>query len=89
MIRGFLQRRKYKVLKVSTEINSKYFKSDEAKETLSGKWNEKAPLVKRTHTYKTGAIYTGQWLGGMRQGQGTMVWPDNARYEGQWVFNQA
>ena len=36
-------RRKYKILRMTAEVNSKYFKADEAKETLDGKWNENAP----------------------------------------------
>lgn len=58
-IRGFLQRRNYKIMKISTEMSSKYFKGDEAKETLTGVYEPNAPLKTRTHTYKTGAIYQG------------------------------
>lgn len=36
LIRGFLQRRKYRIMKMTCEVQSKYFKSDEAKETLGG-----------------------------------------------------
>lgn len=86
-MRGHLQRRKYKIMKLSSEVTSKYFKADEAKETLTGEYNPNAPLKQRTHTYKTGAIYTGQWKGGMRHGKGTMIWPDNGRYEGEWQYN--
>ena len=28
-------------------------------------------------------------LDGLRHGQGTQVWPDGARYEGEWRNNQA
>jgi len=69
---------------LTQEVASKYFKSDEAAETLKGEYNANAPLKQRTHTYKTGAIYTGQWKGGLRHGKGTMIWPDNGRYEGEW-----
>jgi hypothetical protein len=44
-------------MKISTEMSSKYFKGDEAKETLTGVYEPNAPLKTRTHTYKTGAIY--------------------------------
>jgi hypothetical protein len=41
-------------------LNSlKYFKDDEAKETLSGTYDPKAPLVTSTYKYKSGAQYDG------------------------------
>lgn len=43
----------------------------------------------REFTYKSGAVYKGDWLGGMRHGKGTMEWTDKARYEGTWDLNQA
>jgi hypothetical protein len=36
LIRGFLQRKKYKIMKLTSEVQSKYFKTDEAFETLGG-----------------------------------------------------
>lgn len=59
MVRGFLQRRKYKIMRMSSEVASKYFKPEEAKETLTGYFDSNAPLKQRTHNYSTGAIYTG------------------------------
>ena len=76
-------------MKLTCEVQSKYFKGDEAKETLSGTYQDNSPLVKKAHTYKTGALYEGQWKGGLRHGSGHMVWVDNARYEGDWQYNQA
>lgn len=61
---------------------SKYFKNDESRETLQGIFNENEKEAFRVHTYKTGAVYKGQWKGGLRHGSGTMLWPDKARYEG-------
>lgn len=84
LIRGFLQRRKYRILKLTCEVQSKYFKSDEAKETLNGAYRDNARLEHKVYTYRTGAVYTGQWKGGLRHGKGTMVWVDSARYEGDW-----
>ena len=80
----FSNERKYRVQKMAAEVQSKYFKNDEAKETLDGTYDDNAPLKRRVHTYKTGAIYTGEWKGGLRHGRGSMVWADNARYEGEW-----
>ena len=48
------------------------------------KFQGEQPIITRKYTYKTGAIYEGQWLGGLRHGEGTMEWPDGARYEGMW-----
>ena len=47
-------------------------------------YNRNAPLKRKEHRYRSGAIYTGEWRGGLRHGRGNMVWPDNARYEGEW-----
>ena len=35
------------------------------------------------YTFKTGAIYEGEWLGGQRDGCGTQTWPDGTKYEGK------
>lgn len=57
LIRGFLQRRKYRIQKMTSEVQSKYFKSDEAKETLNGMFKPSEQLAYRIFTYKTGATY--------------------------------
>ena len=87
LIRGFLERRRYRVKKLNLKIQSKYFKSDEGKETLNGLYQTNASLEERTYTYSTGAIYTGQWKGGLRHGRGKMVWADQASYVGEWQYN--
>ena len=38
LIRGYLQRKKYKIMKLTSEVQSKYFKVDEAEETLGGQF---------------------------------------------------
>lgn len=87
-VRGFLERRKYRIQKLANESVSKYFKPEEALETLTqSKFDPKAPLKQRTHNYKSGAIYTGQWKGNLRHGNGTMIWPDGGRYQGEWSHN--
>ena len=40
-------------------------------------------------TLPSGAIYTGQWLNGMKDGYGHQVWPDGSKYEGEWQADQA
>jgi hypothetical protein len=90
LVRRFLQRRKYKVALLQHDTSSKYFRALEAHETITNqKFDENKPLQTRKHTYATGAVYQGQWKGGLRHGQGTMIWPDNARYEGEWHLNAA
>ena len=60
-----------------------YFNSAEAKETLKKDvFNPNAPLIKRCHTYSSGAVYAGEWKGGMRFGEGLMIWKDESKYHG-------
>ena len=61
MIRRFLARRKYKLVQSTNKGMSKYFKAEEARETLGGQYAGDAELETRTHTYSTGAVYKGQW----------------------------
>ena len=84
IIRGFLERRRYRVMKLTCEVQSKYFKSDEGRETLRGPYQDDASLEQGEHIYQSGAKYTGLWKGGLRHGQGKMEWVDRARYEGDW-----
>jgi len=59
LIRGWLQRRKYRTAKSNYEMATKYFKSDEGKETLGGAFKADSPIEIRSYTYKSGAIYNG------------------------------
>ena len=34
------------------------------------------------YSFKSGAIYTGEWIGNSRDGYGVQQWPDGAKYEG-------
>ena len=38
---------------------TKYFKSDEGKETLEGQFKSNSAIVIRKYTYKSGAVYDG------------------------------
>lgn len=29
---------------------------------------------------KSGIKYEGEWMGGLKHGQGTQIWPDGAKY---------
>ena len=89
LVRGFLSKRKYKIQKTHNEGTTKYFKAKESAETLGGIYEKNAPIQQKQYKYKTGAIYNGQWKGGLRHGSGIMTWADGARYEGEWQYNQA
>lgn len=41
------------------------------------------------HKYKSGAIYTGEWLNGRRDGIGIQEWPDSSKYVGEWRNDKA
>ena len=61
-------------MKLATRGGSLYFTVDEYKETLTDKevdvLNQK-PTKKKVYTYKSGAQYDGEWVGGFRHGYGT------------------
>ena len=89
MIRGWIARKKFRVYQINALSTNRYFKAEEAQETLTGKFNPDAPTETRTHSYATDAVYEGEWKGGMRHGKGKMAWADGGRYEGEWQYNQA
>ena len=39
--------------------------------------------------FENGAVYKGYLENGMRHGPGLQVWPDGAKYEGDWRRNKA
>lgn len=63
----------------------KYFTEQDYKETLTGdRIESKVKEIRPKYQYKSGATYEGEWTGGFRHGQGTMVWPDGTSYTGNW-----
>lgn len=62
----------------------KYFLKAELMETVTDKVfkPDQKKEVRATYTYKTGAEYTGEWMGGFRHGIGSMQWSDGASYQG-------
>jgi len=62
-------------------VSSKYFTEEEARETLHGYFKPSKASM-RTYRYKSEAVYSGEWMGGFRHGNGTMRWPDGAVFEG-------
>ena len=51
LIRGFLQRKTFKAKKMEHEGSSKYFTSEEAKETVGKGEGTSREITKKTHTY--------------------------------------
>ena len=87
LVRGMIERRKYKLI-VSTQSVSPYFSKVESLETCTGLYAANATLAYRVHQYEcSGAVYSGQWLGGLRHGRGHITWKDQTRYEGDWQYN--
>jgi len=39
--------------------------------------------------FENGAVYRGYLYDSMRHGPGVQIWPDNAKYEGEWRHNKA
>ena len=47
---------------------------------------EDSRSFKPPHTFKSGAVYHGQWIGNKRDGYGSQEWPDGARYDGTYII---
>eukprot|EP00434_Breviolum_minutum_P022831 symbB.v1.2.020145.t1/scaffold1642.1/size107908/4 len=43
----------------------------------------------KSYKFRTGAVYTGEWLNNERHGFGTQVWKDGAKFTGYWAQNFA
>jgi len=41
------------------------------------------------HKYENGTIYSGGWWNGLKDGNGEQLWPDGAKYDGEWKENKA
>ena len=89
--RGHTARRLISLLRAKQLGSSKYFTQEEARETISKRlYDPDQPREQRPpYQFKTGAIYTGQWKGGFRDGFGEQTWPDGAKYAGEWRENRA
>ena len=70
--RGHRARRVLSLLRAKQLGSSKYFTQEEARETISKRlYDPDQPREQRQpYQFKTGAIYTGQWKGGFRDGFG-------------------
>ena len=85
LFRGNAARQKFMQLKMSNKGTSRYFTQEENLETVKeGKaYDPDQSRVKKKYTYKSGAVYNGEWKGGFRDGYGTQKWVDGAQYEGR------
>ena len=45
--------------------------------------------LKEPVTLDNGAVYTGEWMNGVRDGHGVQIWSDGEKYEGQWANREA
>jgi len=92
LFRGFMARRNTAFILRSKRADSRYFTIEESRETVSKSriYDPNAKREKRPiYTFKTGATYDGEWMGGFRDGIGIQQWTDGARYEGLWKDNRA
>eukprot|EP00752_Nemacystus_decipiens_P008471 g7569.t1 len=48
----------------------------------TGRW------VRGVFTYPDGKTYSGQWLNGLRHGEGTRNYPDGSTYTGSWAYDK-
>ena len=53
--------------------------------TLGKDYRKELPSI----TLENGAIYSGQWKNGMRDGYGIQSWVDSSKYEGDWREDKA
>ena len=92
--RGVLRDKKYadKLRKEQYFSDADYFETMQPKNEiplamLSPKRAQDLPF--KVYTYQhSQATYSGQWLGGFRHGEGTLVFTDGTRYSGQWQLGQ-
>jgi hypothetical protein len=72
-------------------MNSKYFLQEDLKETLTTQRysQTRERVTKPSYRFNSGSVYTGEWRGGFRDGHGEQVWPDGARYVGEWKDHHA
>lgn len=73
LFRGHLARRNTAFIMKSKRADSRYFTVEESRETVSKDrpYDPNAKREKRaTYTFKTGATFSGEWIGGFRDGYG-------------------
>ena len=81
--------RGYKVRKFHPLRSKKLKYFDQTNEKQTRPLNHKGKEERDPFRFKNGAVYTGQWVGELREGFGVQVWPDGAQYKGSWYNNKA
>jgi hypothetical protein len=81
--RGYIQRKHYQYSR-KLSYSSSFFPKLDIFETLTG--NTVGETKIHEYTYASGTFYTGEWLGGFRNGKGKAIWPDGSTYEGSWSY---
>jgi hypothetical protein len=74
---------------INNKESKNYFSQSELFETLSKTKVIDISEHNQVYTYKTGAVYSGSWLGGFRHGRGLMKWEDGTFYNGEWNLGYA
>ena len=90
VFKGALARKRF-TQKKKEQGESNYFGALERRSTLERRktFDSKQPIRSHKHVYESGAAYDGDWLGGMRHGNGTMTWQDGTKFVGKWSYNMA
>lgn len=82
---GYTFRKQVPLYRKQREPQHGYFSYLEMHETLN-KDLHRPITYHRSYTYKSGATYNGDWLGGFRHGFGIQQYPNGELYEGQWSY---
>lgn len=61
-------------------------KNEKDNELIKSSFGEEAVYLDKIEL-ENGIVYEGEWLNGMRHGQGTQIWVDGSRYVGEWKYN--
>lgn len=86
---GYKERKCYQAILKKYRESELYFKFEELYETIQHGTKFSNEKRYQLYTYKTKAVYDGEWLGGFRHFHGKMTWPNGVEYEGEWAFGFA
>ncbi|CAE7180896.1 PIP5K5 [Symbiodinium microadriaticum] len=73
----------------SVQSSSLFFHLPDSSQVVDATKTPEGPHQRGPVELENGIIYTGQWLGVHRHGEGTLLRPDGGRYEGQFVNDRA
>ena len=63
--------------------------NDQSRVSEVSKTNQLVRELKGPITLESDAVYEGEWLNELRDGQGKQRWPDGSLYEGKWEQGKA